>query len=232
MNQILNSKKSRKANLMLVFICITVVVFVILSFSFALATTGSDKIVGKVKIDGILVEGLTIEEARALLKEQENKIGNSIIKLTYEEFSLTIIGRDLGVELNIDEAIDEAYNYGRRGNILVNNYAILYSTLKGKDIQLVTNLKEEKFNYILDEINKSLSEIVSNDTYEIKENKLIISKGKAGIQVKEDELKQQIMSNITKGNAEIRIPTENAKPVRLDIDALYTEIHKEPKDAS
>ena len=72
-----------------------------------------------------------------------------------------------------------------------------------------------------------------DNTYCIEENKLIITRGTAGIVVDIENAKQQIINNIKQGNyEEIEINTKYVECPVIDIDKIYAEVKCEPQNAT
>ena len=71
------------------------------------------------------MEGLTIEEAIKLLDEKFEEEKAREIQIVANGENFTLIPEQLEVKYHVDEAIDEAYNIGRNGNIIENNFEIL-----------------------------------------------------------------------------------------------------------
>ena len=78
-------------------------------------------------------------------------------------------------------------------------------------------------------------------SYYIEGNQLMISKGKPGIAVEKEKLKQAILEQIRNRNAleimknrqedVIPIEVQSLEPEAIDLNQIYQEIHTEPKDA-
>lgn len=214
------------------------IVFTILLFStvFALTNSINEKIISGIKINGINVSKLTINEA---YEEINNKLKERISKnivLKKGEYETTVSLEQLEVKYNTIEAINEAYKIGRNKNILISNYQILLTNIFGNKIEKQINMSEDELNKIVDDISAKIPDVVVDSSYYIEESELIISSGKSGIQVKKEELKDEIKKEIQKqvkgqNVGTIEIPTEEKEPQKIDIEKIRQEIYKEPQDA-
>ena len=140
----------------------------------------------------------------------------------------------------VEEAVKNAYEIGISGNILKNNYALIFSNLFGKKAPIDYTYNEELLNQFIDTASVEIPGVVIEPSYYIEDSKLIISKGTDGVKVKKDELKEKILDGLFERKyeeitdeykQEIEIPVENAKASEIDLDKIYSEIHTEPRDA-
>lgn len=211
---------------------IILVVLVILSTGFAIVNINNTNIIAGVTIDNVNVQGLDLDDARNLIEKKAEQKLNSEVKVKIDSEEYTLIFSQIELEYNIDEAIQKAYNIGRQKNIFVNNFEILKSKLFGINIDLNANYNEELLDNIITEINGKIPNAVKEATYYIEDDSLIITRGKAGISINSEELKNYIKKSINLSNyGDIEINTINAEPKDIDIDAIYNEVYTEVQDA-
>lgn len=216
----------------------SIIVFVILIFStiFALTNSVSEKIILGVTVNEIDISNLTINEAYQKLKTNLDEKVKKNITIKQGEYETTISLEQLEVNYNVIEAVNNAYKVGRDRNILISNFSILKSNLFQTKIEETINIDEEELNKIIEDIMAKIPNVVVESSYDIEEDKLIISRGKAGIQVKKEEFKNKIIEAINKQikGAEIQyieIPVEQKEPDKIDIAKIKEEIYQEPKNA-
>lgn len=235
-----NTKKNKKNNYMNAKkITIPIlIIFSLLIFSsiFALTNALGEKIIKGVKINNIDVSNLTINEAYQKLKEQFDTQVSKNIKVKQGEYETTISLRQIEVEYDIIEAINQAYKIGRNRNIIISNYSILKTKLFSTKIKKTINKNEEELNKIIEDISAKIPGAVVESSYYIEGENLIISNGKVGIYVKKEELKNRITKAIEEqiNGAEIgviEIPVEEKEPEKIDIEKIREEIYKEPQNA-
>lgn len=162
----------------LIIIAIAIIVFLILfSITFALINVNNKNMMSKIKIQNIDISNLSKEEAIERLKKwKEDKFSNSVV-LKYNELEENINLEQLNIIYNTEKAIDEAYKVGRKGNIIENNYEILFTFIFNKNINLEYSLNEENLDKIIEELESKLPGAVIQSDYYIEESNLIIKKG-------------------------------------------------------
>ncbi len=226
-------KKKHKFAVIAVVLIVLAILVLILSTIFALINSSNNKILSGISIKNTLVEGLTEEEASVVLNEklENEKTREILLKINEETFSIT--PEQIGVQYNIEKAIEEAYKIGRDGNIFQNNFEILKSMLEENNIDVEFTYNEELLNEALNEFGAKLPDAMVDNTYRIEEDKLIITKGKAGIVIDTDNAKQLILDSIKTGDSgEIELATEYIECPEIDIDKIYSEVKTEPQNAS
>lgn len=218
----------------IVIITIIIICVLVLSTIFALINMNKNTIMSGIKIQNIDVSGLTREEAKEKLNVVYDEKLKKNITLEYQDYELVINPSSLNITYDIEKAIDKAYEIGRKSNIFINNYNIIFALLGKENIKVDMSINEENLSKIIDGINSEIPEAMEEVNYYIEENKLIITKGKEGIRVNKDELKERIQNTLNSTlNTQyyVKIPVENKKPSDIDIDKIYEEVHKEVKDA-
>src|SRR5699024_3650556 len=124
----------------------------IFSTVFALANISNEKIVSGVTIQGLEVSGLTKEEAKAKLETTySEKLGKNI-ELKYQEFESELNPTLIEVNYDVEKAVDEAYSIGRKSNIFVNNYNILFALIGKKDVSVDMSMNEETAKQTINDI--------------------------------------------------------------------------------
>ena len=219
-------------------ISLFVILFImIFSVIFALLNMSNDKIFKGISILGIDVSDLTVSEATkkintAIDERFKDENNNLVLKIGENETSVT--ANTFNAKFDVDNAVIEAYNIGRNGNIVTNNYAILFTNLFKKQLKATLYLDEELLSTTIKDINSKMKDAVVESSYYIEKDDLIIVRGKAGQKIKVDELKSKIqeqLSNIHTNYQVIEIPVEYKEPDPIDLQKIHDEIYKEPKDA-
>ena len=156
-------KVSKKTKILL--IVIFIIFLLIFSVIFAIINIGNEKVFGKISIMGIDVGNMTREEAKETLNKiiDEKMTEELILKKDDYETSLNAI--QLDANFNIDEAINEAYNIGRSGNIITNNYNILYTMIFGRNIDCDFSYSEDLLNEKVNDIASKIPGAVVQSSY-------------------------------------------------------------------
>lgn len=225
-----NKKKNIKVILIPVIILLLILMFI--SVVFSLINMGNTKIARGVKIGTIDVSNLSKEEAILKLQNWYNETALNDIKLKYEEVEENIKIEQFEANIDIDKYVKEAYLVGKSGNIVKDNYDILFTMLFQKNIEAKIEMNEDKINQQIDELNKNLPNAMKESNYYIEENNLIITKGKSGIQIDKEEFKKLLNNTILKEeNREISIPIKETSPKEINIEKIYNEIYKKEENA-
>ncbi len=231
--------KKKKTNLhkgaiaIVIITAILVIAVILFSTIFAVITNGSDKIVAGVSIKGVDVSGLTQEEAVHKLKDMTVAKLTQELKLKYGEYEIAILPEQIEATFGMEKAVELAYQIGRNGNILTDNYTIINTKLNKKNITPSFIYNEKALDDFIASITNNLPDKVIESTYAIENNNLIINKGNAGSIVVEKALKDTIVDNIMNLKEEnvIQIQVENKQPDAIDIEKIRNEVYKEPQDA-
>lgn len=238
-NEVINNtkkttKRIKKRIVAIIVVTSIFVFFLLFSVIFALLNINNNKILKNVSIMGIDVGNMTIEEA----KEKINKIietkESEELTLKNEEFETTLNLTQIDFKFDVDSAINEAYNIGKNENIIKNNYSILFTNLFGNRIECNYEYDEESLDKKIDNISSKMPNVVVENSYYIEDEQLIIVKGKEGLAIKKENLKNSIMEemkNIEEKYNVITIPTETVQPGEINLEKIRNEIYKEPKDA-
>ncbi len=230
--------KKKKTGL-IVTIVIALIIFLALTLSviFSLLNMNNENIIDGVSILGIDVSNLTIEQAKKQINDAiDNRFqddnNNLILKRNDEETNVT--ANTFNAKFDVDKAVVEAYNIGRKGNIITDNYEILFTKLFKKNIEAQLYLDEELLNTAIADVSSKMQDAVIESSYYIEDDELIIVKGKAGYIIDSEKLKSRIysqLSNIHTNYQVTEIPTIYKEPNPIDLEKIRNEIYKEPQDA-
>lgn len=229
-----HKSKSSKIGVILIILGIILIILAIFSTIFALLNSKNSKITDGIIIGNIDVSNLTKEDAKAKVNKVYSENLAKQIYLTYGEFETSITFEALEVKYQIENAIEDAYDIGRTGNLLKDNFDILVSKIEGKNIKLEATIDNDMIDQISQNINNSIEGAVVEPSYYIEDNKLIITSGKEGKKVDEKQLIEDIYSIINQeiqDEQKINIPLIEAKPQDINIDKIHDEVYKEVKDA-
>ena len=231
-----NLVKIKKKKNYIPLIIITVLICSILFFSviFALINISNDKILSGVSIMGIDVSKLSQQEATDKLNEIIQSKCEDDITLKYKDYETTVNGKQINAKFDVEKAVNEAYNIGKGGNILVNNYNILITLIQKKDISMDLYYDDGLLSTAIEGISSKMPDSVKQSSYYVEDDNVIIVKGKSGVKVKEDTMKEEIVSvmkKIEEKNIIITIPVETVEPDAIDVEKIRNEIYKAPQDA-
>lgn len=230
-----NVKKLKKKYILVgIFIILFITIGIIFSTIFALININNDKIISGVSISGIQVSGLSKDEAKSKIETLYQEKKEKEINIKYKDYETTLNPTLLEVNYNVDKAVDEAYSTGRKENIFLNNYDILFTLIGKKNIDVEMTINEEVTKQNIEDIGVNLPGVVIESSYSVEDDELIITKGKEGIVIDTDKLLESIKNELKDINIKeqiIEIPVLNKEPEKIDIDKIHDEIYKEAKDA-
>lgn len=225
----------RKRNIFIIILIIFIlVIFAIFSTIFSLLNINNENIMIGVSINNIDISGLSKDEAKAKVENVLDEKINKEIKVIYGEYESTINPKVIDAKFDTNKAIEDAYGIGRNGNIIINNYNILFSLIGKKDIETKVIINEEETEKLIKDIGANLPGALVETSYYIEDSNLIITKGKEGLVVNSEKLLELIYEKLNNKNINqeyIEIPVEVIKPEEIDLQKIHDEIYKEPQDA-
>lgn len=229
----INNKRKRK---LLIIILSTIIFIAIIIFStiFSFLNINNQNIMSGVSINYIDVSGLSKEEARNRVENVFNEKINKEIKVIYDEYESTINPTLIEAKFDIDKSIEQAYQIGRSGNIITNNYNILSSLLNKKNINTNLSINEEATKKIIQDIGSNLPGAIIETSYYIEDDNLIITKGKEGLIIDSDKLMELIYDKLNNNNISqeyIELPVNHKKPDEINVQKIHDEVCREAKDA-
>ena len=232
-----NKKKDILHKYSILITIISILLFVglaIFSTIFALTNRNSNKIVSGISIKGIDISGLTYNEAYEKVAKVYSEKMKQNITLKHNEYETSLTPEQIEANFKVQEAIDTAYNYGRSGKVLKDNYAIVYAGMAKIDINPSFSYNEKVLSDFITSTESNLPDAVKQSEYYIDGDKLVINKGESGVEIKKEELRNNILNSvveINKNEQELQIPVKEKMPEVINLEKVYSEIHKEPQDA-
>lgn len=227
-------KLNRKSTICIVLVSIIVIFLLIISVIFSLININNENILNNVSIMGIDVSNMSQEKAKEAVSEVVNAKLTEEMTLKKDEYETSLNANQISAQFDVETAVSEAFNIGRDGNIITNNYGILSTWLFGRNIECNFNYNEEALDKKIDDVQAKLPGAVVQSSYYIEDEDLIIVKGKAGLAIKKDELETDILNKIKDVNKKYditTIPTEEKEPDAINLEQIKNEIYKEPQDA-
>ena len=109
---------------------------ILFSTVFAIFNINNTKFLNGIVLHSIDISGREIDDVR---KELEEKLKVELIPeliYKYGDYEVTILPEQIEFKYDIEESLTKAFNVGRDGNIVQNNYAIIFNSLFGKNMDL------------------------------------------------------------------------------------------------
>lgn len=227
------SRKSKTGIIVLV-VAILIICISIFFTIFAVTNIRNTRIIKGITIGNIDISNFSKEEAKNILEEIYSAKAEKQIFLTHGDFETTITYGALETKYQIENAIEQAYDLGRSGNILKDNLDIFMAILKNKNIKIEVTIDKDMIGQISENINNNIEDAMIQPSYYIEEDKLIIIPGKKGLQVDEKQLLEEVYMVIdaeTEDEQKIEVPVISVSPDEIDIEKIYEEVYKEVKNA-
>ena len=215
-----HSKK--KIIIILSIVLILAIIVSVLSTIFALLLSRKDTIAKGVSVKNIDLSELTKEEAKVKLVEELVKELNININLKYGDIIEPCTSEDIVFRYDVPKALEQAYSYGRDDNIVIDNFNIVKALINGNNIDIDYKYDKEKANSKIKSLQSKIPGVVVEPSYEIDEATLIVSKGKDGLAIDEEELEKRIIDNIL---------SRNHNEIKADQEAYIFEVSATQKQA-
>lgn len=233
----INNNKENKKSMSLLAILVGIIITILLTVTliFIVYNTTNQNILSGVSVKGLDVSGLSTSDAQYQL---DNYLSSQIpdeITLKHGEFETTISTSQINAKFDTKTATNSAFKVGRNGNFLENNFYAL-SAMFGTEINIEPILKIDKnqLSKNLEDISAQLPDTVTESSYYIEGSNLIITAGKDGnvvdVEASIEAIKTAI-SDFSANNGPVELVVKTQSPKDIDIDSIYNEVKKEPKDA-
>ena len=229
-------KKSHKKAIIISCVILAVVIFILLfSTIFALFNNNNTSIINNTYIKGLDVSGLDRDQAVEKLKNEFNGKLSKTITLKHNDYETQITLNQLELSFNFDKAASEAFSRSRSGNIIVDNYNILFSMFVKQNITPEYTYNKDVLASIVKDIESHFDDGLVEPTYYIEENNLIVSSGRDGNVVDVEGLNaliDTIVADLDNANYNSEVPVTFKKASAVDIDKIYKEVYKKPVNAT
>ena len=236
----------------------TLVALVILcGLGYALMVHSSGDILPGVSVAGVDVGGMSREEAKAAVQQAvDATYGTETLTVTLPDRTLSFAPADTKVSVDVDQAVEAAWNYGRDGGIfqtLKQSLTAATEVLHTVDMGSALNIDEE---YIRSTIDATAAEVKSerkDSTYEVVESEVaqpaeggaegetvtetiptevIIHVGTSERSLDADGLYDAIMTAYMNNDfTPLEYSYEETRYTQVDLDALYEEMCTDMADA-
>ena len=214
-----------------IFLAILLIIFII----FTIYNFKYNNVIAKgIYIYGIDVSNLSKTEAKEKLAETFDKLINTNICLKEGDYETYISASEMGLEFDTNSAINYAYEIGKNGNIVTDNYQIFSAMVNNINIIPTYSINDETLLKTLNNISSDLPNAVVESSYYIEDLKLIITKGNDGYVVNAEQTASDIKQSISDFsylNNPVKLSLTPVSPKEIDIETIYKEVYKEPTDA-
>lgn len=215
---------NKKRAIILTFTCFIIAILAVMFYGYRIYSkvrSYDGLIYPRVVIEDEDVSGKTQEEAKKILNDKYQRLlQNKKINIKVENKTYTIGYSQIGAKYDIDSAVRKAYNYGKNENVIGRYKLLKDSTVRNIKLSFdySSNMKpiDDLVNSIKSEVNRDSknASIIKNGS------NFAITPDQAGVRLKDDQLKKDIMAAI---NGQI-----GSDPVvHANIEAVKANITKE-----
>lgn len=164
--QVKQQQRQRRRRMQRIALLAAVVVVILGIFGVKLAVdlgSGADTFYPGVSVDGLKLNGYTMEEAREkLVTLNADRIEAMTVRLAYNDREWSIAPEQMGVSLDIDEKLEEAWNLGRTGNIFARQQEISRLKTEGQNLSTALSYDEELLEQKLTEVKDAVDLAATN----------------------------------------------------------------------
>ncbi len=183
----------------------------------------------------------TNNESISNIKNKINEIKLDIYQQNDSIYSIS--SKEVAFNIEPEETAKKVIEFGRNSNLFKNNIDILKAFFTKVNIEVSYKYDEAKLDEICKNIELTLKDRFVDDKYSIDQqvNKLIITRGTTGntinISTEKDKIVECLKSNMLKSlnnevsNTRVDLDLVKKEPISVNIDDIYKELKKEPKDA-
>lgn len=235
MNQILYSRKKQKnAQRIAITLGVLFMLVILVSVIFYIINMNNEKILKGVYVNNVYIGEITPNEAITKLSKETTALKEKEIVLKVENEEYLYNYDELGMTYD-DEIITRAYEYGRSGNIIADNYTILASYLgKEQEFNDGMTIDKSKLEIAMLDVLENMEGTAVDDEYVVENDKIFVTKGNDGISIDVENLKKEL-NKVIKNDFEqqkLEVPLNKEEAERISIDELYNKIYVEKVDAS
>lgn len=230
-----NKNSSKKIISNISILIIFLIATLLLAFSvFTVYNTTSEKIANGVFIKGVDVSGLTKESALNTINTFIKEHSSDEVILKHNDYKSSISLSQINASFDVQSAVNTAYSINKNDNFFKNSFSALKLLFIPTNIEPNFTYDKKQLEETLNGISPNLPDTIIESSYYIEGNTLIVTKGRTGNIVNVNEMKLFIENQIYNLNfkgKELNIITITKSPTPINLDEIYKELHKDPKDA-
>lgn len=230
------NKPGRKRVIAIVVVCVILILCAGTALGAAMVSR-SETIYPKVRLGGVDLGGMTVQEAaRALERAGYAGEGEGAVTVTLPaDVELEVTAGDAGLPTNPQEGAQTAWNYGRDGaSALARLGTWLNCLFTGVDLDKEQlPLDEEAIRAKIAAAAEEAQEALLGESVQVGEEEITIIKGGTVVSIDEDAIYDLVAKAMREGDftEHSYTPQYTGTAENFDFEALHEEIFTEPKDA-
>ena len=232
--QLKNFKNMSKQKKLILMGSVTIFILLFTSICLSHVLLSSPMVYSGVYLDNVSLEGLDKIELSKYLENKYN-IDLSTLELSiyHRDYPVTVGFDELSIQIDKELVLEKVFSIGRKGNF----FKRLIDIYKNKRTH--TYLETEVFvdmgalDGIINQIYENTYIDAVSPSLLLMKDEVVIVSGKSGSAVNKKSLKECILKQLSKIESGIVIvPVDEILPVKIDTDAVYSKIVREPQDAA
>lgn len=154
-------------------------------------------------VDNIDLSNKTKDQALGEVKSKVESILNKSFKIIVDEETFETTLKDLGLEIYYTKAVDDAYNFGRRGSS--DSRLAIINEAKENPINFETKtvINSDVLNAYIDDLNKKLLKEPTEAHVEFTAEGFNIIEGENGVEIDAEDLANKIKEAVKSGNQSV-----------------------------
>ncbi len=180
-----------------------------LAYSNAVLADESDEdaICEGICLDSVDVGGMTQAEAKTAYENYLNDLKGTTVQFYLEDKTCEISMQDLNIEAEVKDAVEEAYAYGRSGNLLKRYREITDIAKDTKEIDVELSFNED---YLVETLDAELADYIvpaTNAGLEFSDGELTLVEAKNGKELNSEDTIDKLIEAIGNwsGNGELKV---------------------------
>lgn len=193
-----------------------------------------DKIVRGVSVDGILIGGMTQQQALEALKNDAlNPYESSSVTLyAGEGHSVLITGSSVDAHVDYEATVRGALSVAKSNNILSDMFEAFVIRLFKRDIPSVAVYDQTKLDEQLIKFAEEVGGTLEQHKIDVGEKEVLITPGKPGLGIDLDIARAAFHNNLAaRKQVSVEVKLTDADPADIDIEELYKMTYRAPVDA-
>jgi lipoprotein-anchoring transpeptidase ErfK/SrfK len=170
------------------------------------------KIFPGVTIDGNSVGGMSRDQARAAIDTAVAARVKDTIVMKYDERVYKLDPAKIGLAIDVDKMVEEAFGKGGRQNLLARMWRRFLNKPIEENIPIMMKYDEAGLKGFIAGVGENLDYSARNASVDMSKGYPVVSKSKSGRRVRQDELLKKVEAALPTSNRSITVPVETVAP--------------------
>ncbi|MTI68145.1 MAG: hypothetical protein FH753_16315 [Firmicutes bacterium] len=206
-------------------IILLIILFITIIISIIGFTLSKDKIYKGIRVNGIDIGNLNRNEALEKLKNNLDNSLKEIVILKYQNNFYKEEYKNIGISYDYYNAVENAYNVGRRGNVFIRIKDIIKVRFLGYNVNMDYICDDSKLYFYFNKLAKDVNKECKNAEIKLENNRFVITSEVLGRKMDKKLLKQRILNSLEHKKI-IDIPIRVLKPdiTKKDLEPIEDKL--------